>query len=110
MSKEAVERSKNRFNEEEVKKRLREDGYSGDGQCFWNVIQDIHPDLYPIIESWLKGEHPDFEFGGITIYRLMKRQHITYMEAISQMKIFLKRPDILKWYIEAGEPFLYYEE
>lgn len=97
------------FNEKEVKKRLREETSRSDSgiQCLWNRIKIIHPKLYLIIEKWLNGEKPDFEFYGMTIYRYMERQEISYIEAVCDASGFLENPEKIFEYIKRGEPLLY---
>lgn len=53
-------------------------------------LPKYHPDLFPIIESWMKGEEPKFEYQGINLDYIMKKQGCCYISAVGTMSVILK--------------------
>ena len=53
-------------------------------------LMTYHPRLFPIIEAWVNGENLEFEYQGITIDYIMKKQRCCYISALPTMSILLK--------------------
>lgn len=61
----------------------------------------VHEDLYPIVEAWLNGERPDFQFQDISISYIQNREKGPYVSSIFTMSTLLKNPEMIKGYKES---------
>ena len=62
------------------------------------ALKNYHPDLFPIIEAWLGGEEREFEFQGVSLSYIMKKQRCCYISALPQMSVLLENPDGIEQY------------
>lgn len=52
-------------------------------------LKNYHADLFPVIESWVNGEEPEFEFQGITLSKIMEKEKCGYFSALTFMSLLL---------------------
>jgi len=55
-------------------------------------LQNVHPDLLPIAESWFAGQPVTYAVDGISLERIMQQRGVTYVEALFHMSVLLKQP------------------
>jgi len=51
-----------------------------------------------IVEVWLNGEEKDYEFNGITLACIQKKEKLTYLEALLRMCVLMDNPNLTKGY------------
>lgn len=62
-------------------------------------LYKLHPNLFPIIEAWLEGTYPEFEYEGITLMYIMEKERTPpYVDAIFTMSLLMQKPDMLSSY------------
>ena len=61
-------------------------------------LQTFHPELFPIIEAWLGGEKPEFEFQGITLSYIIEKEKCCYISAVGRMSLLMNNPNKIKFY------------
>jgi len=59
----------------------------------------VHPDLKGVIDAWLNGQEIQFEFGGVSLERIMRRNKCNYLHAIFNMSSILNEPELAKAYL-----------
>ena len=59
----------------------------------------VHPDLKEAVNAWLKGQEISFEFSGISLERIMRRNKCNYLHAIFSMSSVLYEPELAKAYL-----------
>jgi len=64
----------------------------------YQSLSYLHPEVLPLVESWLAGEHEDFEFSGISLQEIMEKEHDTYLDALFSMSAFLRNPETVSSY------------
>jgi len=57
------------------------------------ALSSTHPALFPLVRAWLHGEHPEFEFQGVTMALIQEKQGPSYRAAIATMSDLLENPD-----------------
>ena len=60
----------------------------------------VNGELMPLVESWLRGENVSFEFQGITLEDIQKKQKYILPLAISTMDILMTTPALAEGYLE----------
>ena len=88
------------FDKERFYKRFSEDtsyNYSAIDRRF-DALNRLHPDVLPLIESWLEGKYENFEYQGISIQEIMEKEQLPYVEAIYSMNTFLFHPELVNGY------------
>ena len=85
------------FNSKLVFKRVKEETNYADSSIkrFCESINNLHPDLNHVIESWLNGNYINFEFNGITIENIMQKKQCKFIEAVYSMSSFLEHPELI---------------
>lgn len=63
-----------------------------------NALKNYHPELFPVIEAWLDGEEREFEFQGVSLSYIMKKQRCCYVSSLSRMSVLLENPDSVERY------------
>ena len=58
-----------------------------------NRLKSVHPDLQPVVAAWLNGEEIPFEFKGVSLDAIRKRDKSGYASAILTMNLLLKKPE-----------------
>ena len=59
-------------------------------------LEAVHPDLFPTIEAWCKGEFLDYTFQTMSISQFMKLHEQDYLTAVIWMDKIAKEPEKLK--------------
>ena len=59
----------------------------------------VHPALKEVVDSWKNGVELPFEFNGVTMDYILKKQYGTYLEAIFTMSGLLEMPDRIESYV-----------
>ena len=87
-------------NERLIKKIMDETG-DRRGLAETSLIQlgKLHPALNEVVEAWKKGKELPFEFNGITMADILKKEKGSYFSAIFTMSTLLKNPDWTKDYL-----------
>lgn len=78
---------------EKAKRKIMEETNSSyDMACsIAEQFKTYHPALFPVIEAWLNGEEPEFEFEGITLSYIKEKKHSNnYLTTFSTMSLLLK--------------------
>lgn len=64
-------------------------------EVMYNQLNNVHPDLEPCIKSWLNKKNENFTFNGISLFEIMEKSNSTYLDAIFQMSVLLKNPELI---------------
>lgn len=93
------------FDEKEVTQLIMEEtGESLDmAERIAELLQLVHPDLFPVIEAWIKGEKTGYElYNGITLDEIIELERDTYkptyIQAVLVMNQLLNDPEQAKYY------------
>jgi len=62
-------------------------------------LEKVHPDLKSIVDTWLNGLETPFEFGGVSLEKIMRRNKCHYLHAIFCMSSILNEPELAKAYL-----------
>lgn len=79
--------------EKAAEKIYKEGRNSGSGILSKAIAKQLpkrHPNLFPCIEGWFNGEERDFEYQGITLSYIKKKEHCSYLEATVSMSLLLE--------------------
>lgn len=99
------------FDEKEIAQLLVERGEEDEflAPTVAKQLKNVHKYLYPIVESWIRGEKVAFDFEGITLEFILKHDRCTVVQAILRMSDILKNPNLIDLYTDF-EPFIDYVE
>ena len=86
---------------EEIAKIIERDtGYSGAmARSMAERITNLHPDLAPVVASYLAGETVRFALGDITLKTIMQKEHCSLVEALFSMNVLLENPELATKYL-----------
>ena len=56
-------------------------------------LMKVQPELYPIVEAWLRDEQPPFERYGVSLAHMMKHDKCLYIHAIFAMSALIAHPE-----------------
>ena len=62
-------------------------------------LQKVHLDLKSVVDAWLNGQELPFEFSGVSLEKIMRRNKCNYVHAIFCMSSILKEPELAKAYL-----------
>ena len=82
-----------------AKKIVREVGCDiTTAQRMADQLAKVHDDLRPVISSWLKDDFIGFEFEGVSLEMIMKKENAPYIKAIFSMSALLNNPQFAAMY------------
>ena len=59
-------------------------------------LAKLHPDLHPIVEAWMNGETPEFEYEGMNLAYIRNKMRNSYIDAVIMMSVLLENPDLVE--------------
>lgn len=68
-------------------------------------LTDINPMLQPCAEAWVHNRIEHFEYNGLSLEHIMKKEQTTYLGAIFRMSSLLAEPGSVQAYIDM--PIIY---
>ncbi|MBT8342323.1 MAG: hypothetical protein HKP58_01160 [Desulfatitalea sp.] len=89
-----------RFDKKRVKKRLKElDLLEPFIELEMEGMSSIHADLQGVFDAWVEGVEQDYEYGGITLSEIKKREGGGHIDALYTMTMFLNRPEAIERFL-----------
>ena len=61
-------------------------------------LMKIHEELHPVVVAWLNGVEIGYEFEGVTLDMIMKKENAKYIQAIFSMNTLLNNPKFVPIY------------
>jgi len=87
-------------NERLIKKIMDERNCSYDmASNVFSNLKNVHPALKDVVASWKKGIEIPFEYNGITMADIKKKERSTYLDAIFSMCVLLEDPELVVQYM-----------
>jgi len=68
-----------------------------------NALANSPEDFQKVVEAWMEGIETDYEFQGITLDMIRKKENCSYLRAMFRMKILLDDPSLADGY-ESWDP------
>jgi hypothetical protein len=91
------------FDKEAAKKRLEALGYPAmTVDLELSAIGNIHENLQEVFDAWMEGVEKEFEFKGISLDQIRKKENCDHLNAMHTMSMLIRKPETIELFLSVS--------